>query len=82
MNYLNKKSVSSQEVRSIKVYELMTQLEKLPSGAEVMCSGAKTVDELEESEALGKNDYSIEQYSITENIVDVNLEGNHVYLQF
>lgn len=67
---------------SIKVYELMSKLEKLPSGAEVVCSGMKTVDEIEESEPMGQNDYRINQYQITENIVDVDLEGNHVYLQF
>lgn len=67
---------------SIKVYELMSKLEKLPSGAEVVCSGLKTIDQIEESEPMGKDDYGIDQYQITENIVDVNLEGNHVYLQF
>ncbi len=47
-----------------------------------MCSGMKTVDEIEESEPMGQNDYGINQYQITENIIDVDLEGNHVYLQF
>lgn len=60
----------------------MSKLEKLPSGAEVVCSGMKTVDEIEESEVMGQNDYGLNQYQITENIVDVDLEGNHVYLQF
>jgi hypothetical protein len=60
----------------------MSKLEKLPSGAEVVCSGMKTVDEIEESEPMGQNDYGINQYQITENIIDVDLEGNHVYLQF
>ena len=60
----------------------MSKLEKLPSGAEVMCSGMKTVDKIEESEPMGQNDYGLNQYQITENIVDVDLEGNHVYLQF
>lgn len=60
----------------------MSRLEKLPSGAEVVCSGMKTVDEIEESEPMGQNDYGINQYQITENIIDVDLEGNHVYLQF
>lgn len=60
----------------------MSKLEKLPSGAEVICSGLKTVDQIEESEIMGKDDYGIDQYQITENIVDVDLEGNHVYLQF
>ena len=60
----------------------MSKLEKLPSGAEVVCSGMKTVDEIEESEPMGQNDYGINQYQITENIIDVDLEGNHVHLQF
>lgn len=60
----------------------MSKLEKLPSGAEVVCSGMKTVDEIEESEPMRQNDYGINQYQITENIIDVDLEGNHVYLQF
>jgi len=60
----------------------MSKLEKLPSGAEVVCSGMKTVDEIEESEPMEQNDYGINQYQITENIIDVDLEGNHVYLQF
>ena len=55
----------------------MSKLEKLPSGAEVVCSGMKTVDEIEESEPMGQNDYGINQYQITENIIDVDLEGNH-----
>jgi len=52
----------------------MSKLEKLPSGAEVVCSGMKTVDEIEESEPMGQNDYGINQYQITENIIDVDLE--------
>ena len=71
-----------EEVNQIKVYELMSKLEKLPCGADVVCSGVKTVDDIEESEPVGKNEYDIDQYQITENIVDVDLEGNHVYLQF
>lgn len=60
----------------------MAKLEKLPSGAEVMRSGLKTVDQIEESEPMGKDDFGIDQYQITENIVDVDIEVNHVYLQF
>ena len=60
----------------------MSKLEKLPSGAEVVCSGMKTVEEIEESELIDKDEYGNDQYSITENIIDVDLEGNHVYLQF
>ena len=60
----------------------MSKLEKLPCGADVVCSGVKTVEEIEESEPIDKDEYDNDQYSITENIVDVDLEGNHVYLQF
>lgn len=60
----------------------MARLEKLPSGAEVVCSCLKTVDQVEESEPVGKDDYGIDQYQITENIIDVDIEGDHVYLQF
>ena len=60
----------------------MSKLEKLPSGAEVVCSGLKTVDEIEESKPMDQNVYGINQYQITENIVNVDLEENRVYLQF
>lgn len=60
----------------------MSKLEKLPSGAEVVCSGLNTIEEIEESEPMDKDEYDNDQYQITENIVDVDLEGNHVYLQF
>lgn len=60
----------------------MAKLEKLPSGAEVMCSGLKTLDQIQESKPVGKDDYGVDQYQVTENIIDVDIEGNHVYLQF
>lgn len=66
----------------MKVYELMARLEKLPSGAEIICSGIKTVEDIEESDPIGNDEYGNKEYSISENIVDVDLEGNHVYLQF
>lgn len=66
----------------MKVYELMARLEKLPSGAEVICSGIKTVEDLEKSDPIGNHEYGNKEYSISENIVDVDLESNHVYLQF
>ena len=40
----------------------MSKLEKLPSGAAVVCSGLKTVDEIEESEPIGKDEYDADQY--------------------
>lgn len=70
------------EVKIIKVYELMSKLEKLPSGAEVMCSGVKTLDSITDSDSLGEDGYGNKEYLISENIVDIDLEGNHVYLQF
>lgn len=70
------------EVRNIKVYELMSNLEKLPSGAEVMCSGVKTLDDVTDNPAIGEDSYGNKEYPISEIIVDVDLEGNHVYLQF
>lgn len=71
-----------EEVKLIKVYELMSKLEKLPSGAEVMCSGVKTLDSITDNDPLGEDGYGNKEYPITENIVDVDLKGNHVYLQF
>lgn len=60
----------------------MSKLEKLPSGAEVMCSGVKTLDDLTDESPIGEDGYGNKEYHISENIVDVDLEGNHVYLQF
>lgn len=70
------------EVKNIKVYELMTMLEKLPSGAEVMCSGVKTFDGITDNPVIGEDSYGNKEYSISEIIVDVDLEGDYVYLQF
>lgn len=66
----------------MKVYELMNILEHFPSGAEVMCSGVKTMDELISAEPIGEDDKGSIEYPITESIVDVDLEGKRVYLQF
>lgn len=66
----------------MKVYELMSRLEKLPSGAEVICSGVKTLDSLTDSNPIGEDNYGNKEYLVSEDIVDVVLEENHVYLQF
>lgn len=66
----------------MKVYELMERLEKFPSGAEVMCSGVKTLDNLTDSDPIGEDDYGDKEYLITEDIVDADINENHVYLQF
>lgn len=63
----------------MKVYELMSKLEKLPCGAEVVCSGINTIYELE---LIEKDERGANQYQVTKDIVDVDLEGNHAYLQF
>lgn len=60
----------------------MSKLEKFPSGSEVVCSGIKTIDQIEESGSIGKDDYDLDLYAITEHIVDANLEGDHVFLHF
>lgn len=60
----------------------MSRLEKLPSGAEVMCSGVKTLDSITDNSAISEDSYGNKVYPISESIVDVDLEGNHVYLQF
>lgn len=60
----------------------MSQLNELPSGAEVVCFGFKTVNQIKESEHIGKDDYGIDLYNITENIVGVGMMKNKVYLQF
>lgn len=60
----------------------MSKLDKLPSGAEVVCSGVKTLDSVTDNSSVGEDEYGNKEYLISENIIDVDLEGNHVYLQF
>lgn len=66
----------------MKVYELMAKLEKLPSGARVMCSGVKTIDRLTDDEPVGEDYYGNKEYPMTEDIIDVDVEGKRVFLQF
>lgn len=47
-----------------------------------MCSGVKTLDSVTDNPSIGEDAYGNKEYPISENIVDVDLEGNHVYLQF
>lgn len=42
----------------------------------------KTLDSITDNNPLGEDGYGNKEYPITENIVDVDLESNHVYLQF
>ena len=60
----------------------MSKLDKLSCGIEVMCSGVKTLDSVTDNTPLGEDDYGNKEYPIIESIVDIDLEGNHVYLQF
>lgn len=66
----------------MKNYELIAMLSELPAGAEVMCSGCETLDNLISSELLGQDDMGNNEYQISRNINDVDLEGKHIYLQW
>ena len=66
----------------MKNYELIAMLSELPAGAEVMCSGCETIDNLTSYEPLGEDDMGNNEYPISRDIKDVDLEGNHIYLQW
>ena len=66
----------------MKNYELIAMLSELPAGAEVMCSGCETIDNFTSSEPLGKDDMGNNEYPISRDIKDVDLEGNRIYLQW
>ena len=66
----------------MKVYELMAKLEELPSGAEVMCSGVETLDRITDADSIGSDEQGNTEYPVTRNIVDVDLEGKRVFLQW
>ena len=66
----------------MKVYELMAMLEEMPSGAEVMCSGAETLDRITDADSIGVDEQGNMEYPVTRNIVDVDLEGKRVFLQW
>ena len=66
----------------MKIYELMNILEQLPAGAEVMCSGLKTMDNLISGNPMGEDENGNIEYPITETIIDVDVEGKRVFLQF
>lgn len=63
-------------------YELIAKLSELPAGAEIMCSGVETVDSLTNNDALGENDMGSKEYLMTKTIVDVDVEGKRIYLQW
>lgn len=66
----------------MKVYELMNELAKMPSGAEVLCSGNFTVKELKNEENCGNNDNGERLYSFSKDVQDVDNVGEGVYINF
>ena len=66
----------------MKVYELMARLEEMPSGAEVMCSGLETLDRITSENSIDEDEMGNKQYPVTRNIVDVDMEGKRVFLQW
>lgn len=66
----------------MKVYELMAMLEEMPSGAEVMCSGMETLDNVSNVSPVGEDEMGNNQYPITRTVVDVDKEGKRVFLQW
>lgn len=66
----------------MKVYELMNELSKYPSGAEVKCSAVLTVPELENGDEYGEDEFGDMLYSFFNNLDCVSGEDNRVYLNF
>lgn len=64
----------------MKVYELMSELLKLPSGADVKCSASITTPELERHDTCGKDDFGDDLYSIYLNLDFVSEHDNVIYL--
>lgn len=62
----------------MKVYELMSALEKMPCGAEVYCSLAITGDELDNLEIL--DDGNDRTYGITKSLKEIDCDDNSVSL--
>lgn len=69
----------------MKVCELMNELSKFPSGANVRCSATLSVPELENCENLGEDEFGDELYSVYKDLDYVeNSENNNnlIYLNF
>lgn len=66
----------------MKVYELMNVLAELPSGAEVFCTAALTVNEVESGIVLDKEDEDNILYEISKPLDNVEKNNNRVYLGF
>lgn len=66
----------------MKVYELMNELSKLPSGAEVKCSASLTTPELENCASCGDDEFENPLYSVIENLDFVSEQDGTVFLNF
>lgn len=69
----------------MKVYELINELVKFPSGANVRCSGTLTVPELENGEDFGDDDFGNNIYAVDKALDSVEKsesENGLVYLNF
>ena len=66
----------------MKVYELMNELAKFPSGADVKCSLCVSTPELENYSSCGDDEFGDPLYSIIENLNFVSEEDDKIYLNF
>lgn len=66
----------------MKVYELMNILADMPSGADVLCGGAFTANELINCENSGSNDNGKDVYSFAKDVIDVENIEDVVYINF
>lgn len=66
----------------MKVYELITILAGMPSGANVLCGGSFTVNELKNCENSGSDDSGKDIYAFAKDVSDVENIDNAVYINF
>ncbi len=66
----------------MRVYELMTALSELPSGAEVFCTAALTVNEVESGTVMDYEDEDNILYEVSRPLDNLDTNGNRVYLGF
>lgn len=66
----------------MKVYELMNVLDKLPSGAEVVCFTELTVNELKSGLVIDRSDKNNIVYEVRKPLDSVEKCVNSVYLDF
>lgn len=66
----------------MKVYELMSALAELPSGMEVFCSSALTVNDVESGIVLDDEDEDDILYEVSKPLDNIDNNGNRVYLGF